>query len=289
MGRSVFTFSCPDAPTPIDYQAITGKSIQSPIVSPVTDRPAEPQDYPESHQYFVYSTSDPSLAVTEAVGKVVKNLPCISIHDLLAAVESTIRATLNGSKLQPCKRYQNDDPSFIDDSDDNLGDFDDFGEFDYDEHAFDDSDVFSSPLPISILPAPEDPRGSASRQEHRLQGWTRWRSYSERLHGFRWPAALNRLGIPEEVMDVWKVCPNDYLVLLVRYPRGYVNMEDLFEQGDPNPSFVQMHLGLCDSYKPSATASSDGFFRAARRPKRIVQTHKRLKRTSSGPFSSATS
>lgn len=257
-GSICFTFTYPGAPTPIDYQAITGMSIQNSIVSPVTDRPAEPQDYPKTHQYFAYSTSDPSLAVTEAVEKVVKNLPCISIHDLLAAIESTIYAALNGSKLQPHKPYQDDDPNFINDSDDNLGDFDDLSEFDYDELAFDDSD--DSYLPYQ---SPSFLRRKI-REDLRVvknTGFKVGHIGEVTQSGFMVSVAsrLNRLGISEEVMDIWKVCPNDYLVLLVRYPRGYVNMEDLFEQGDPNPSFVQMHLGLCDSYKPSATAALMAF------------------------------
>ncbi|KAJ5296689.1 Protein CMS1 [Penicillium atrosanguineum] len=240
-GSICFTFTCPDAPTSIEYQAIT-----------------EPQDYPQSHQYFVYSTSDPSPAVIEAVENAVMNLSCISIQDLLTAIESTIHAALNGSKLQPHERYPDDDRNTIDDSDGSLDEFDDSGEFDYDEHAFYDSDV--SPLPYQ---APSLLRQKI-REDLRAVKNTGFKvgyvgEVSESSFIVSVASRLNRLGIPEEVMDVWKVCPKDYLVLLIRYPRGYVNMEDLFERGDPNSSLIQMHLGLCDSYKPSTTAALMAF------------------------------
>ncbi|KAJ6111724.1 hypothetical protein N7523_007785 [Penicillium sp. IBT 18751x] len=257
-GSICFTFTYPNAPTPIDYQAITGKSIESLIISTFTDRPAEPHNYPKSHQYFVYSTSDPPLAVTEALGNVVKNLPCISIRDLLAAIESTIHAALNGSPLQPCNEYHDDEQNLIDDSDDQLGNSDGFGESDYDEHAFDDSDASLPPynVPSSLRrKIREDLRAAKNN------GFKVGHVGEVTQCGFVVSVAsrLNRLGISEEVMDIWQVRPNDYLVLLILYPRGYVNMEDLYEQGDPNPSFIQMHLGLCDSYKPSATAALMAF------------------------------
>ncbi|KAJ5668058.1 uncharacterized protein N7477_006628 [Penicillium maclennaniae] len=219
--------------------------------------PSQPYNYPKSHQYFVYSTSDPPLAVIEALQNVVKNLPCISIRDLLAAIESSIHAALNGSTLQPCNEYHDDEQIPIDDSDDHLCNFDGFGEFDYDEHAFDDCDAS---LPTYNVPSFLRRKISEDLRAAKNTGFKVGHVEVTQC-GFVVSVAsrLNRLGISEEVMDVWQVRPNDYLGLLIRYPRGYVNMKDLFEQGDPNPSFIQMHLGLCDSYKPSATAALMAF------------------------------
>lgn len=203
----------------------------------------------------MYSTSDPPPAVTEAVENVVGNFPCVSIHGLLTVIEGAIRAGLNGSKFHARGRSQEVSIS-NNDSEDNS---EDFGDFDSDESAFNDvSNV--SPLPHQ---APSSLRRK-TRQDLRAVKKTGFKvgHIGEITEGgfiVAVASRLDRLGIPEEVMDVWKVHLNDYLVLLLRYPRGYMNMEGLFSLGDLRSPSVQMRIGLCDSYKPSVLAASMAF------------------------------
>ena len=70
-----------------------------------------------------------------------------------------------------------------------------------------------------------------------------------------------RLGISEEAMQAWNVRPTDYLVLLLRYPHVYLRLDKITH---PKPtwrgaSLVQMHVGLCDSYKPSLASALEAF------------------------------
>lgn len=63
---------------------------------------------------------------------------------------------------------------------------------------------------------------------------------------------ISKLGISEEAMNAWTVEPSEYLVLLIRYRPTYLDLQTIIETaGDPKDARVQMHVGLCDSYKPS--------------------------------------
>lgn len=63
---------------------------------------------------------------------------------------------------------------------------------------------------------------------------------------------ISKLGISEEAMNAWTVEPLEYLVLLIRYRPTYLDFQTIFKTaGDPKDTPVQMHVGLCDSYKPS--------------------------------------
>jgi ubiquitin-conjugating enzyme E2 Q len=63
---------------------------------------------------------------------------------------------------------------------------------------------------------------------------------------------IAKLGISEETMDAWNVYPSEYLVLLIRYRPTYLDLETISQAAsESKPTLVQMHVGLCDSYKPS--------------------------------------
>jgi ubiquitin-conjugating enzyme E2 Q len=63
---------------------------------------------------------------------------------------------------------------------------------------------------------------------------------------------IGRLGISEEAMRAWNVRASEYLVLLIRYPGTYVHFQKLLALGNAKYSAIQFHVGLCDSYKPTA-------------------------------------
>lgn len=63
---------------------------------------------------------------------------------------------------------------------------------------------------------------------------------------------ISKLGISEEATDAWSVEPSEYMVLLIRYRPTYLDLQTIIETaGDPKNTPVQMHVGLCNSYKPS--------------------------------------
>jgi ubiquitin-conjugating enzyme E2 Q len=53
-------------------------------------------------------------------------------------------------------------------------------------------------------------------------------------------------------MKAWNVRASEYLVLLIRYPGTYVHFQELLELGNAKYPAIQFHVGLCDSYKPTA-------------------------------------
>jgi ubiquitin-conjugating enzyme E2 Q len=185
----------------------------------------------------------------------VGDFPCVSIHGLLTVIESAIRAALNGSKFHTHGRSQEVSMNTNDSDDDSEI----FNGFDSDESAFNNvSDVsrLSHQAPCSLR--------RKIRQDLRAVKNTGFKVgyIGEITEGGLIVAVasrLDRLGIPEKVMDVWKVHRNDYLVLLLRYPEGYMNMERLFSLGNLRHPFVQMRIGLCDCYKPSVSAASMAF------------------------------
>lgn len=61
-----------------------------------------------------------------------------------------------------------------------------------------------------------------------------------------------RFGISEDAMQAWNMKSTDYFILLICYARVYLDLQEIFELGDTRSSWVQMRVGLCDSYKPSA-------------------------------------
>jgi ubiquitin-conjugating enzyme E2 Q len=170
-------------------------------------------------------------------------------------IQSGVCSALNGAEFQPPEQYQDGDQMDEDDASPHFdpSDLSDLGEPD----DFDDEGhhPFVNQTPSSMR--------QKVRQDLRALKESGFRVgyFGDIAEGITISAAsrLSKLGIPEEATDVWKVHPNDYLVLLLRYPRGYLDMQDLFKTGDSNFSYVQMRLGLCDSYKPSATAAVMAF------------------------------
>lgn len=73
---------------------------------------------------------------------------------------------------------------------------------------------------------------------------------------------ISKLGISEEAMQAWDVNINQYLILLLRFPNGYVNANYLLEASN-DASLVQMHVGLCASYKPSMVEAMQAFSRTS--------------------------
>lgn len=75
---------------------------------------------------------------------------------------------------------------------------------------------------------------------------------------------IAKLGLSDEAMQAWGVHPSQYLVLLMRFPHGYVSMSHFLEiEAAKRNSLVQMHVGLCASYKPSMAEAVQAFSHAS--------------------------
>lgn len=67
------------------------------------------------------------------------------------------------------------------------------------------------------------------------------------------------LGLSDEAMQAWGVRPSEYLVLLIRHPSAYQNLDELMSLAGSASTFLQLYVGLCDSYKPSLEAAIRAF------------------------------
>lgn len=63
---------------------------------------------------------------------------------------------------------------------------------------------------------------------------------------------ISRLGINEDVMQAWGIKPREYIVLLIRYSSSYRSFGEIIQAGDRQRLAIQLHVGLCDSYKPGS-------------------------------------
>ncbi|KAJ9610643.1 hypothetical protein H2200_005420 [Cladophialophora chaetospira] len=61
---------------------------------------------------------------------------------------------------------------------------------------------------------------------------------------------ISKLGLSDEAMEAWSMPRKRYLVLLVRYSRGYRDATKVADDKELSSS-VQMRVGLCEHYKPS--------------------------------------
>jgi ubiquitin-conjugating enzyme E2 Q len=71
---------------------------------------------------------------------------------------------------------------------------------------------------------------------------------------------IAKLGISEEAMQAWQLQPNEYLVVILHYPRGYKNMNDLTSYD----ALLARHnfgirLGVSTTYKPTMQEAIQAF------------------------------
>ncbi|PLN76993.1 hypothetical protein BDW42DRAFT_177642 [Aspergillus taichungensis] len=70
---------------------------------------------------------------------------------------------------------------------------------------------------------------------------------------------VSKLGISPEALHAWNVLASEYLVLLIRYPEGYIGLGRMMHNCAGSRGRVQFHVGLCKSYKPSLQVAQEAF------------------------------
>ncbi|KAI9933588.1 hypothetical protein ASPWEDRAFT_116048 [Aspergillus wentii DTO 134E9] len=232
-GSISFTFKSPLFYDSIDFQAIVSDS----------------SDYPKHHEYFVFATSD---NVPAAVTAALENaqLAGSSVQGMLSTIDALVDRALSGRDSQTPEPLE-DGSDFSASDDEPLLDDD---EMDWEES----SDNELTPL----------------KPESELRKMIRRDLRAVRNAGFKVgylgaptgsiiicvSCRIGKLGISAEAMQAWKVNPSEYLVLLIRYPSTYLDLKAvLYDIGDAKSSFMQMHVGLCNSYKPSLEDALQAF------------------------------
>ncbi|KAJ5372206.1 Ubiquitin-conjugating enzyme E2 [Penicillium concentricum] len=231
-GSISFTFAAPGASLTLDLQAIVSDS----------------HDYPKDHGFLAFSSSENCpKTIISSLENAVPLFTGLTIHELLSNIENIITNSMNpGSAFShlenPGTHDFNDDESAASDTDPNW-------------ESDDDSKIITSTQSESEL------RGTIRRDLRVVKNAGFKVGYLGSTHGtiiVSVSCRISKLGISEEAMNAWSVVPSEYLVLLIRYRPTYLDLQAIIDTaGDPKNTQVQMHVGLCNSYKPSFEHAMD--------------------------------
>ncbi|RHZ68802.1 hypothetical protein CDV55_107958 [Aspergillus turcosus] len=233
-GSITFTFADASTATRIDFQAIV----------------SDTQDYPESHTYFVFTTSeDPPSSVATVLDNAPSRFSGVSLGDFLTYIDELIQDALGRPDIEA-------------DDDDEIGCGADETDFEDDDGY--DWDLENEPAFAISVTDEKDLLRSLRRDLRAVKNAGLKVGYLGTLTGaviVSVSCRIGRLGISEEAMKSWDVRASEYLVLLIRYPGAYVHFPKLLALGDARYSAIQFHVGLCDSYKPSSEEAMRAFQR----------------------------
>ena len=209
----------------------------------LTELSLDSSDYPRNHDYFVFATSD---NVPDVVTTVLEEAQPLfggsSIQDVLSTISQIVDNALSDRHSHP--QAPEDDDSYSTSGDDAV--FDD-GEMDWEEDSEDD---------ITLPLKDESEIRQLLRRDLRAVKNAGFKvGYLGAVTGAMIVSVscrVGRLGISRDAMQAWDVSPSEYLVLLIRYPLTYVDLHEVLHKlGDTKNNFIQMHIGLCNSYKPN--------------------------------------
>ncbi|KAJ5815775.1 hypothetical protein N7474_007552 [Penicillium riverlandense] len=210
---------------------------------------SDSHDYPRDHSYFVFSTSD---NVSESV------------------MDSLTRADFTGSSVQHMLRRIDDIVDHLIHNRDpqDIAMPDDPDRQDGIEEALEEDDEYESDADF-------DPDFSLLvRDKTEVRTTLRRDLQAAKAAGFRVgcldditgcvivsvSCRIAHLELSEEVMQTWDVHTSEYLVMLIRYPSRYMNLKRILDDGANAKSYlVQIHVGLCNSYKPSLEHARKAF------------------------------
>ncbi|KAJ6178430.1 hypothetical protein N7519_008891 [Penicillium mononematosum] len=226
-GSISFTFTAPGASLSLDLQAIVSDS----------------HDYPNDHGFLAFSSSENCpKTVSSSLENAVPSFTGLTIHALLGNIGNIITKSMVDT-ASPSSHPE--DPDTLDSNEDESAASDTEPDWESDN----ENKIFAS-----------------TRSETQLRENIRRDLRAAKNAGFKVgylgpkngtiivtvSCRISKLAISEEAMDAWSVEPSEYLVLLIRYRPTYLDLQTIIETaGDPKNPPVQMHVGLCHSYKPS--------------------------------------
>ncbi|KAL8765835.1 MAG: hypothetical protein Q9209_007194 [Squamulea sp. 1 TL-2023] len=255
-----------DVESGVEDGSVTFKYSYSPASVPIVIQAlvTDVGEYPSSHMYMVYTTSEnipPHLSTAlEDVG----TLDGFNVSQMLARVTKCLDQADAGSQANPLDLV--DDPM---ETDDHLVDGSDP---EVDDDTDDGSDEIWTPESPShgniaardLRKPPESRNRSAILSANRR---IRADLRAVKQAGFRVghlgglinnaqdcfvtiSIRVSKLGISEEAMQAWHLKPHQYFLLLIRYTAGYRSLDDLMASGNFHRSKdVTFRVGLSGHYK----------------------------------------
>lgn len=213
-------------------------------------------EYPDSHDCMVYSTSthDVPPAVSAALEGLSDRLSGSPVDEMLTKLINTLERAL-GNK---CARGPDpDDMDIVEESEDEGYEIADGLDFS------DDDDGWFPQSPSQMrLPAPDElvSRMAADLTKAKLAGFKVGYSGSKYAPIVCISYLVTKLGISDEAMEAWQVDGRQYLVCLIRYTGRYYPLEEILGEDEKHGrSSVEVHVDLCDSYKPTLESALNAF------------------------------
>ncbi|KAL8754377.1 MAG: hypothetical protein Q9199_004397, partial [Rusavskia elegans] len=221
-------------------------------------------EYPSSHMYMVYTTSENIPAHLSTALEDVGTLDGCNVSQMLSKVAKTLDQADAGSQANAL------------DIDDDAMDTDDHLVDGSDPEVDADSDIGSEEIWSPESPSRNDNTRSDCRKSSELRSRGAILSSNRRIRsdlravkqaGFRVghlgglidnaqdcfvtvSIRVSKLGISEEAMHAWHLNPSQYFLLLIRYTAGYRSLDDLIASGNFHRSkAVNFRVGLSQHYK----------------------------------------
>ena len=237
-------------------------------------------DYPKSHNFFVFTVSDP---VPEEISKAVEDLggvESLTIETFLRFVSkrlNSISAPQTSDDEDHDMLEADDGASELQEPDEDDDYYDDTVE-DYDEDldaflpatggrpkvpsAAEKIQILESDMPSHEVEAFRN-RISADSEEVRKAGF-RVAHQGLLLQPGQSSYVMTscrvwKLGIPEDAMKAWSLERNEYVMLLLHYPNGYKSLEEATRSWTGDPSAVNLHVAVTKHHKISLVEAIEAF------------------------------
>lgn len=230
-------------------------------------------DYPSSHMYMIYTTSENIPSHISTAIEDVGTLDGLRVSEMLSKIARLLDKATIGSRLDPL------------DLEDDAMDCEDADAEPSDEELDEDSepesiDVWSPKSPAHPTSSLQLPQANGSRPR---RGRSSIQVSNQRIRadfravkdaGFRVAhlgglldnadegfisisIRVSKLGISEEAMQAWHMNPNQYFLLLIRYTTGYQDLNALL--GSSSSQGVFFRVGLSYSYKIPIVEAIEAF------------------------------
>ncbi|GAM89935.1 hypothetical protein ANO11243_079750 [Dothideomycetidae sp. 11243] len=216
-------------------------------------------DYPRCHDFMVFTDDDAPAHISQAISRQLSSVHGITVLGLLELCSSilTTLCTSVGDDLDSDVEMQEED------SEEDL---------DEDYAIYDPAvDFFGSTLSLAASSKTITNQLSLAMLDRRKVDLQQARAAGFRVgkHGalvdgnsviISISCRIKKLGLPDDVMKVWQIQPDNYLILLIRYPVGYRNLQQLEGlESSQVATFLDVRIGTGSKYKPTYLDAINAF------------------------------
>ena len=222
-------------------------------------------EYPYGNSFILYTKDDTTESVIpKTLQKISEDAHGKSLTKVLSDVSQILARALSvGSPPAEVMTIESS-PAVASNSKQQEDD----GDFDFDFEGASDEEVFglADRQPGSTAHASEDILDTSTTPYHNTQQMKKIRADLKvvKNSGFRVGVfgnlttsgllcvsiRVSKLGLSDETLEAWSIPRKNYLVLLIKYIRGYRDATSVAGDKDLK-SLIQMRVGLCQHYKPS--------------------------------------